>query len=406
MAAIKYWVWLSALRMRPRAKKLLLEHMQGDPEKLYYADAANIRAVEGICEEDIKYLSVRELNTAQTILEYCHKDGITILTMQDASYPERLKNIFEPPTVLYVKGVLPEIDDEVPISVIGTRSASPYGLKQARKFGYGIAACGGVVVSGLTRGIDRIAAEGALTAGGKVVGVLGTGIDEAKGAIYDDVAANGALISEYPPHSKTLKANYRYRNRITAGLSVGVLVVEAPLGSGALLFADEALEQGKEIFALPGNVDAESCAGSNQLLKEGAKPVTNAWDVLEEYQPIFPDKIHFANSDILENLPKKPLTLQEKYPDFVQVRQPVAKKEIDKPNPVAYIDLENRLGALGETQLKIIAQLKLAPTQIDDLIAATGLDAATILSDLTLLELDGIVRQEPGKQFVLNVIRG
>ncbi len=404
MAAIKYWVWLSALRMRPRAKKLLFEHMQGDPEALYYADEARIRAVEGIREEDIKLLSVRELNTAQNIIEQCHKDGITILTMQDASYPERLKNIFDPPMVLYVKGTLPEIDDEVLIAVIGTRNASPYGLKQARKLGYDIAACGGVVISGLTRGIDRIAAEGALTAGGKVVGVLGTGLDEAKGAIYEDVIANGALISEYPPHSKTMKSNYRYRNRITSGLSVGVLVVEAPSGSGALLFADEALEQGKEIFALPGNVDAESCAGSNQLLKEGAKPVTNAWDVLEEYQPMYPEKVHYIEHDMLENLPKQTQTLQKKYPDFVQVRQPVPKKEIDKPNPVAYIDLEKRLGALGESQLQIIAQLKATPTQIDDLIAATGLDAATILCDLTLLELDGIVRQEPGKQFVLNII--
>ena len=406
MAAIKYWVWLSALRMRPNVKQKLLDHFQGDPERLYFSTEAELQKVEGLRPSDVTPLQVRELETAMDILARCEGDGISVITLQDAAYPARLKNIYDPPVVLYVKGKLPALDEEAAIAVVGTRDATPYGLKMARRFGHDLATCGGLVVSGLTRGIDRSAAEGALEACGKVIGVLGTAHDSANGDLYDDVAVSGALVSEYPPGMKTYREQFRYRNRVTAGLSVGALVVEAPEGSGAVKFAYEALEQGKDVFALPGNVDAENCRGTNQLLKEGARPVTKAWDVLGEYAQLYRGKLRYIEERELEKLRGMPAAKPEKYADFVQVRVPNPKKVIDKPNPVEYIDLEKQLDDLTPEQLKIVSAMGKEPIHIDDLIDAVGMAAPVVLAELTMLQIDGIVNQEPGKRFTLNITRG
>ena len=406
MAAIKYWVWLSALRMRPNAKQMLLDHFQGDPERLYYSTDSELKTVEGVRDGDLKALSVRELETAMDILARCEMDHIDVITLQDAAYPARLKNIYDPPVVLYVKGKLPAIDEEAAIAVVGTRDASPYGLKMARRFGHDLAACGALVISGLTRGIDHAGAQGALEACGKVVGVLGTSHDGAHGELYEDVIANGALISEYPPGSKTYRDQFRYRNRITAGLSVGTLVVEAPESSGAVNFAYEALDQGKDVFALPGNVDADNCAGTNRLLKEGARPVTKVWDILEEYAQLYCGKLRMVEEKQLQKLRGMPAAKPEKYADFVQVRVPNPKKVIDKPKPVEYIDLEKQLDGLTPEQLKIVSAMGKEPIHIDDLIDATGMDAPSVLAELTMLQIDGIVEQAPGKRFTLNIVRG
>ncbi len=402
MAAIKYWVWLSALRMRPAAKILLLRHFGDDPERLYYADDREFAAIEGLTKPDMEHLAVRELETALDILHRCEMQRLQIVTLQDAVYPWRLKNIYDPPVVLYVKGHLPLVDEEAAIAVIGTRDPTPYGIRMARKFGQELSECGGLLVSGLTRGIERVAADAALYAGGRLVGVLGTAPEEARGDLYEDVAVNGALVTEYPPGQKTHKSAFRARNRITAGLSAGVLVVEAPARSGTLLFAEEALEQGKEIFVIPGNADVSSCAGSNRLLKEGAHPVTEPWDILSEYVDRYRGKIHRVEPKSNDTGAEQLAALRAKYPDFVQVREPNPKKEIDKPESVAYIDLENEIDGLTASQHKLITILRTGEAAIDELIDAVELDASSVLSDLTMLEIMGIVRQEPGKRFTLN----
>lgn len=404
MAAIKYWVWLSALDLRPRTKLVLLDRFHGDPMELYYSTDAELRDVDGVTAGDLARMGRRELDTAMDILARCEAWGITILTMQDAAYPKRLQNIYDPPVVLYGKGRLPVMDEEAAIAVVGTREPTPYGVKMAQRLGYELTKCGGLVVSGLTRGIDRLGAVGALRAGGRVVGVLGTGLDAGSGGIYDDVAAVGALLSEYPPGAKVQKSNYRLRNRITAGLSVGVAVVEAPEHSGALLFADEALEQGKEVFSVPGNVDAPNSVGTNRLIQEGAKPVENGWNILSEYTGLFPGKLREYTDKTPEQMPEKP----GPYADFVKVREPAAKKVIDKKKSeeYKYNDLGKQLEGLTAAQLTIVGALTVPSMHIDDVIEATGLDARTVLSELTMLEIEGMVRQEPGKRFTLNVIRG
>lgn len=180
MAAIKYWVWLSSLQIRPQVKHLLLTGFNENPMDLYYATQEQLLAVDGVTAADVNHMGRRELSSAMEILARCEEQNISILTFQDAAYPQRLRNIYDPPVVLYVKGHLPIIDEEPAVAIVGTRDATPYGIKMARRMGYEITKCGGLVVSGLTRGIDRFGAVGALQAGGRVVGVLGTSFEEAQ----------------------------------------------------------------------------------------------------------------------------------------------------------------------------------------------------------------------------------
>ncbi len=392
MSAIKYWLWMStASKLTPRVKAELLNHY-GSPENIFNAPSGELKRLAGDCE-GIDALEKRDMAKALRIIDKCKAQGIDIITVQDAAYPDRLKNIYSPPSVLYVKGKLPAVDDEAAIAIIGTRSASPYGIKMGRKLGYEIAKCGGVVVSGLTKGIDAAGAEGALTAGGCCIGVLGVPHELAKGRLFDEVAARGALVSEYPPDTEPNKAFFRARNRIAAGLSVGVTVVEAPAKSGTRLFAAEAAEQGKEIFAVPGNADAENSVGTNELLKEGAKPVTSGWDVLSEFEKVFPDKLKSVKNI---SVPEK---AEEK-------RKPEnsAKKDIDKEKPTVYIDLMKQLEGLTESQLKIAEVMETPSMHVDDIIEKSGLNSAKVLADLTLMQLKGCVTQEKGKRFTLNII--
>ena len=260
MSELKYWLWLSSLTgVRPRVKRLLIERYGGVRE-VYFAPRGDYAALGGLTEQECAALENKSFDTAYRIIEDCENLGVDIRTIQDADYPRRLAAIYDPPVVLYVRGRLPVVDEKAAVAVVGTRRASPYGIKMAARLGYELTRCGGLVVSGLTVGVDVTAAQGALMAGGSCIGVLGSPIDDESwgGETTRDVAAAGAVISEYPPGAKRHPAFFRARNRITAGLCVAAVVVEAPKRSGALLFADEALSQGKEVFAVPANADAEN----------------------------------------------------------------------------------------------------------------------------------------------------
>lgn len=393
MSAIKYWLWLNAAStVPPKAKSALLEHY-GSPEEMYFAPLGEYRRLLGDRIEGVDELEKRDLDRALRIIDECEKQNISIISCQDALYPDRLKNIYSPPSILYVKGNLPAIDDEALVAVIGTRKASPYGIKMGRKMGYEIAKCGGIVVSGLTNGIDAAGAEGALSAGGKVIGVLGTAHEKDKSTLAADVAKSGALISEYPPGTNTQNAFFRARNRISAGLSVGVVVVEAPAKSGARLFANEAADLGKELFAVPGNADSPNCVGTNMLLKEGAKPVTDGWEVMCEFEALYPNRISYTRDMTMPSEQKEELPEPEK----------ATKKVIDKPKSAAYIDLKTALEGLSETQIKIVSVMEKPSMHVDDIIEQSGFSPARTLADLTMLQLKGIVTQEKGKRFTLNV---
>lgn len=403
MPAIKYWIWLSAqTAVSARARAALAEHY-GDAERAYFAPPGEYKTIKGVTEKEAAILEKREISCADRILGECERQGISVITMQDALYPKRLMNIFAPPVVLYVRGNLPDVDSVPAIAVIGTRHPTPYGLKMGHRMAFEIAKHGGTVISLLTDGIDINAAKGCLLAGGRCIGVLGTA-HESGGMLHDDIAACGALVSEYPPGTDTLKSFFRDRNRIASGLSHGLVVVEAPERSGCLLFASEALEQGREIFAVPGNADAANSVGTISLLKQGAKPVTCGWDVMSEFEHLFPDKVLCPPPERLVDPVRTDAAESAEKAEIQPQNRPVsAKKEIDKKKGKVYIDLKDQLSQLSEEQLKIIAAIDGGETHIDDIIENTGLSAAKVLSQLTVLEIRGYVRRSAGRRICLNI---
>ena len=280
--------------LRPVTRARLIEEFF-NPEMAYYADEKQLTRLEWLTDRERCLLSDKSLSRAEEILVLCREQGVGILTLKDAAYPERLRTIFDPPVALYTKGSLPAIDSEAAIAVVGTRKATPYGFKLGRKMGFEIARCGGLVLSGIAAGVDSAAADGALRAGGICVGVIGCAIDSVypvgNDMMYEDVLLPGALISEYPPGTPTMGKNFPERNRILSGLSVGLVVVEAPGKSGALITASRALDQGREVFAVPGAVDMPNSEGANRLIREGAVLVRGGWDVLCEFQQRFPEKL-------------------------------------------------------------------------------------------------------------------
>lgn len=411
-----HWIWLS---MRPavsdRVRAELLQHFQ-DAEDIYFADDQAFGMVDGMSEEAAASLQDKDLTQAQQVLEECNRKHISILTYRDAAYPNRLRNISDPPVVLYYKGRLPDFDGLPLIAVVGTRSASSYGLTVAKRMGSQIAACGGIVVSGMAYGIDGMAMRGALSAGSPVVGVLGCGVDVvyplSNRALFADTEQCGCILSEFLPGTPPTKWNFPKRNRLLSGLSCGVLVVEAPEKSGALITAARAAEQGRDVFVVPGNIDTVSCAGSNALLRDGAIAVGSGWDVLSEYEALFPDKIH-RNTGI---------SRQNAYPDEVLLAaqegensrlkvaqkakkvapcQPKNKKVIDKAKNSQYSDAEAKTPALSENEAKIVSLVRQGKTLVDDIIAETGMPAGAVLAVLTMLEVKGVIARLPGKRVEL-----
>lgn len=401
MDDVIYWLWLSTSpRIGPRAITSLLKYY-GSPKNMYLAPLGEITRLLPRNIEGAEELERRDLDAAKRILEKCDDSGIDVITIDEPAYPERLRNIHLPPAVIYVKGKLPDMDCEPAIAVIGTRKATPYGIKMGMRMGYEIAKCGASVISGLTAGIDSAAAEGALLADGKVVGVLGLPHDKDKSRFSAEVAMRGALISEYAPGTKPYSSFFRARNRITSGLSLGVTVIEAPLKSGTRLFVSEAADQGKEIFAVPGNADQPNCEGTNLLIKEGTKPVTNGWEVVCEFASAYPNRLRHVEFD----MPKGVLPTSQEKPKNAPKAEKTQKKVVDKADEAAYIDLKKQLDDLSPSQVKIVGAMDEPSMHVDTIIERTALAPAKVLADLTLLQIKGYVRQETGKRFTLILMK-
>lgn len=411
-----HWIWLAHRSGLPdRMKRVLLQHFQ-DPEDMYYADSDAFDIVEGLSEEGREALRDKELSGAERILEQCRKENIHLLTYRDAAYPARLKNIDDPPVLLYYRGTLPDLDGSPAIAVVGTRKASAYGLTTAKRMGYQIGRCGGIVVSGMAYGIDGFAMTGALMADAPVVGVLGCGVDivypPSNKPLFQDAERYGCILSEFAPGTPPVRWNFPRRNRIIAGLSCGVLVVEAPEKSGALITARQALDQGRDVFAVPGNIDVPSFAGSNQLLRSGAIPALSGWDVVGEYEALFPDKIRRDTGPVrvtaepdevlrasgvekpAARVAQKTRQPKKKQPDDEKSN----KKVIDKESSPPYIDLNDKISKLSADEKAIVAALRNGERLVDDVIAETGMTTGKLLACLTMLELKGIVRRLPGKR--------
>lgn len=397
MAAIKYWLWLANLRgVSGRLKLALLEHFR-EPEAVYFASSEEYLLVEGMTKAAAHALEDRSMDTAEQVLRDCDRLDLRILTIRDTDYPDRLRNIYDPPILLYVQGRMPRFDDEVAIAMVGTRRATIYALVSGEKLAFQMAGLGAVVVSGLAAGADAAAHRGALRAGGTTVGIIAGGHDviyprENRG-LYEDLALRGAILSEYPPGTAHRKEHFPARNRILSGLCVGVVVMEAPERSGALITASRALDQGRDVFAIPGPIDDWHCAGSNKLLRDGAGLVTDAWDILGHYVYQYPHRIRQLR------VAQPVLFGQEPQP--APAAEPVAKATgEEKALPV--LDLSKDHG-LTDDQIRIVRALEGNTMQVDDIIDLTQIPARRVLSALTVLEIDEIVTQTSGKRFALAV---
>ena len=384
---LKYWLWLTELPGLTNQTRLALLRHFPSPEDVYYADPEEVLLTEGITRPQAELLKNKDLSAADRILADCQRLNIRILTLQDAAYPGRLKNIYDPPCLLYVQGRLPVFDEELAVAVVGTRNCTPYGVACAEKLGYGLTRGGALVVTGLARGIDAAATRGALRAGGITAAVVGNGLDvryppESR-YLYEDVAAAGVLLSEYPPGSEPAGWHFPVRNRILSGLCLATLVVEAPERSGALITAGTALEQGREVYAVPGPIDAPTSVGCNQLIRDGGGLVTEAWDLLREYEARFPDKLR------PEAAKHQPSILG------YQARQ----KEEPKPVPPT-VSLSHNDLSLTDDQIALLKALpEEEPMLVDDLIEQTDLPTRRVLSALTVLEIEHLVQQHSGKRY-------
>jgi len=352
----------------PIRVRALLERF-GEPQAILSASRGELMRVDGVGEEVARCItSWRESIDLDAELARIEKSGVRVVMRDDAEYPKNLREIYDPPLVLYVKGALRE-NERMAIAIVGSRRTTLYGQEMSRKLAYQLARLGVTVVSGLARGIDTAAHKGALQAKGRTVAVIGCGIDvvyppENKKLADEIVEKGGAVVTEFPFGVKPDRQNFPMRNRIISGWSLGVVVVEANLKSGALITAAQAAEQGRQVFAVPGRADSILSRGTNRLIKDGAKLTEDVEDVLTEFEYLLP-------------------------------RKPESAEAAEPRNGGTEAALK-----LSETEAKVMALIGQEEIAIDEIIRGSGLTSAAVSATLLGLEMKRIVRQLPGKLYV------
>ena len=297
------WIWFSAA-LEPGGKDgvRLLERF-GSPAAVYAAEKEELCAAADLSERVLSHLCDKNTDTALQIEEYCVRHCIGLLSYDNPCYPDRLRHIERPPMLLYYKGKIPYVDQQLCIALVGTRQMSEYGKRMAYRLGYELGGSGAVTVSGMALGIDGMAHQGTLDAGGHTVAVLGCGIDVVYPAAHreltEQIAAKGTILTEYAPGVRPNSWNFPVRNRIISGLCQGTVVVEASAKSGAILTAEHAIAQGRDIFAVPGNADRTGSDGCHALLRGGAKLAASSRDILDFYAVAY----HHISTRTVSRLP-------------------------------------------------------------------------------------------------------
>ena len=347
----------------PITRKALLEHF-GSSQAVLDAPSSELRRVPGVGPKLSQLIAgAKQEIDVESEIATCREHGVTIVTEEHSSYPRMLREIHDPPGVLFMLGDLRE-EDAIAVAIVGTRHATQYGEQQAERLAGGLARAGIMVISGLARGIDAAAHRGAIAAGGRTIAVLGSGVlnvyPPEHAELSQQVIRHGALISEAPPHMQPLSGMFPQRNRVITGMSLGVIVVEAAERSGALVSAKHAMEQGREVFAVPGRVDSRTSRGCHHLIRDGAKLVESVDDVLEELGPL------------VKATPSK---------DGLLVRRPA----------------ELQLNVQEQAVLNAIAD---HPTSIDQVVITSRLPVSRVLSTISVLEMRRLIRRVSGNLVV------
>ncbi|MBE7026457.1 MAG: DNA-protecting protein DprA [Ruminococcaceae bacterium] len=405
MSKEQYWLWLVNLPSISSTKITLLLERFETVEKIYQAQKSDFEGIDKIGKREIDALCNKDLAKANEIIKKLDEVGAYTLCFDDKHYPDMLRYCYEPPYVLYAMGEKLDFDKMLFISVVGSRECSDYGIDATDEICTELAQNGVVIVSGMARGIDSAAHRSALKAGAKTVAFLGCGIDVVYPPENDElmqaIAKNGMLITEFAPGTAPYSKNFPIRNRLIGAFSRGVLLVEAREKSGTLITANWALENGRDVFALPGDYNREGSAGCNELIKSGgAKLVMCAEDILEEY--VYE----------LENMDMGKYGRAE--PVFVEVAaRKQSKKAHNENNSVnnesnkdnkKNIDVNNpRYDVLDEKQKHIIELLANGDMHIDRICRAVDMSASEAAAALTIMELYGFVVALAGKMFTLNI---
>ena len=387
-----------------------------DVEKLFESD--HERRLSGLFTDKEMARFYGALKRAHFAVEQADKSGQRIISYLSEEYPERLKNIYAPPCALYVRGVFPEFDNEVAIAMVGTRNATDYGRTVATDLAMILSKAGALVVSGAAKGVDSYSHTGALQVFGRTAAVLGCGIDypylmENK-PMRDMIEKRGVLISEYPPGTAATRWSFPERNRIISGLSLGTVIIEAGIKSGSLITANYTLEQGRELFAVPGSVMSPSFAGTNKLLREGAKPVFSALDILEEFAGEYPHKIDMSgvkslmiDVDVISNdTGRADRSQKTRFSASIKSDgngidgNSNAEKHLKTPESKRKIvNISDKDLSDDEKMVYNNFIAKNSALTVDELIPLCGIAPDKLMRVLTSLELEGLIEPEAGNKY-------
>lgn len=367
---LKEWIWLASLKGLITRKKVELLRIFDSPEGIFNADALALAQTGILTGDNINAILSREQRAeTDSIMESLDKHRIDVIPINDERYPQLLKNICDPPVCLFSRGSV--MNEEPSVGVVGSRKASGYGISTAKKISSDLARYGICIVSGMARGIDTAAHLGALSAKGRTIAVFGCGLDiiyppENK-RLMEKIIENGAVISEYPPGVQPMPHHFPVRNRIVSGMSAGILVVEAGEKSGSLITAQLALEQGRDVYALPGNVISVNSKGTNKLIQDGAKLVTSVEDILEEM-------FWYKNLQSKRVLDADSYHCRKALPD-----------------------------SLDEDERSVIEMLAIEELQIDEIQQKLDCEMPVVHRVLLSLEMKGIVKREAGGKYSLEI---
>ena len=443
------WIWLGE-KCGVASKEIsqLIEKF-GDIDKIYDASYEDYIAA-GISERLSEDLSDKSFGPMEYILNYCQRARVGILAYDNERYPMSLRSLKDPPAVLYYKGNLPDLNRSLCISLVGTRNMSEYGMRAAYKIGYEVASSGAVVVSGMALGIDGIASAAAIAAGGKTVAVLGCGIDRVYPSehinLCEYIKRNGAVITEFAPATQPKGSNFPIRNRIISGLSQGTVVIDADKSSGAMITAKNAILQGKDIYAVPGNIDSETASGTNMLIRDGAQAVLCGNDIISNYAYLYKDSLDIqklrssehrsdfnpepikrmgvamrvskmmGQTEITVSTPKaiagdsrashrkteeteKPIkkaTIPPKEEKTEEKAMPEVRVVEEKTAIRAGDNSSKVVESLSEKQRRIFDEIPLDKAITIDYLTAAGFSLGDVMSTLTVLEIKGLINSLPG----------
>lgn len=396
-----YWIWLqSALGVQSRLEETIAYF--GTARRLYEAGELEWKLAGLFTARQLEKLRSQRLTQAEEILKQCAGNGWLALTPEDPCYPKRLRAIPNFPAALYVWGRMPDLDGRVALAVVGAREASFQGRQIAQGLCKAFAQAGAVVVSGGALGIDSAAHMGALEGGGETVAFLGCGL----GARYlmenqylrESIAAHGAVVSEFPPGTPPGRTTFPVRNRLLSGVSCGTVVIEAGEKSGSLITARCALEQGRDVFAVPGDIVSSAYTGANRLIRDGAKPVLTAMDVLEEYQYLYPDTLHLTGADRpFAKLQKKQGQALHNMHNCARMHN-IRETQAVSAQAAGSKSMPEHLSAPAK---QLLTLLSAGALYVDEAADRLRLPAQDILRAFTELELYGLVRPESGRRYTL-----